>query len=140
VDRRARADSCGAGRRSPAFGRRLGASRRYFPRVSIQFNFPPLLARNLPESGSSRRRLGSAASWKNLGSTASITTAPDGAIWAVVAATPGGGGASAGVHPIFQLDTSGKVLKNLAPGFVSPHKLTLDNGFLWLADNGSHQS
>jgi len=51
------------------------------------------------------------------------------------------GGASAGVHPIFQLDTSGKVLKNFGAGmFVSPHKLTLDkDGFLWLADNGSHQ-
>jgi len=81
------------------------------------------------------------------GSTASITTAPDGTIWVVDRCGNYGaggttcGGASAGVHPIFQLDTSGKVLKNLGAGmFVSPHKLTLDkDGFLWLADNGSHQ-
>jgi len=81
------------------------------------------------------------------GSTASITTAPDGTIWVVDRCGNSGaggttcGGASAGVHPIFQLDTSGKVLKNLGAGmFVSPHKLTLDkDGFLWLADNGSHQ-
>ena len=81
------------------------------------------------------------------GSTASVTAAPDGTLWVVDRCGNSGaggttcGGASANVSPVFQLDTSGKVLKNLGAGmFVSPHKLTVDkDGFLWLADNGSHQ-
>jgi len=81
------------------------------------------------------------------GSTASITTAPDGTIWVVDRCGNSGaggttcGGASATVSPIFQFDTSGKLLKNIGAGmFVSPHKLTVDDGGnLWLADNGSHQ-
>ena len=81
------------------------------------------------------------------GSTASITTAPDGTIWVVDRCGNSGaggttcGGASATVSPIFQFDTSGKLLKNIGAGmFVSPHKLTVDDaGNLWLADNGSHQ-
>ena len=81
------------------------------------------------------------------GSTASVTTAPDGTIWVVDRCGNSGaggttcGGASANVNPIFQLDPSGKVLKNLGAGlFVSPHKLTVDSdGNLWVADNGSHQ-
>ncbi len=81
------------------------------------------------------------------GSTASITTAPDGTIWVVDRCGNSGaggttcGGASATVNPIFQFDTSGKLLKNIGAGmFVSPHKLTVDDaGNLWLADNGSHQ-
>jgi DNA-binding beta-propeller fold protein YncE len=50
-------------------------------------------------------------------------------------------GPNAGVTPIFQFDTSGKLLKSFGAGlFVSPHKLTIDkDGFLWAADNGSHQ-
>jgi len=81
------------------------------------------------------------------GSTASITTAPDGTIWVVDRCGNSGAGgttcsgASATVSPIFQFDTSGKLLKNIGAGmFVSPHKLTVDDdGNLWLADNGSHQ-
>jgi len=81
------------------------------------------------------------------GSTASVTVAPDGTIWvADRCGNSGSGGAtctgaSAGVNPIFQLDTSGKVLKTFGAGmFVSPHKLAVDRqGFLWLADNGGHQ-
>ena len=81
------------------------------------------------------------------GSTASITTAPDGTIWVVDRCGNSGaggttcGGASRTVNPIFQFDTSGKLLKNIGAGmFVSPHKLTVDDaGNLWLADNGSHQ-
>src|SRR5205085_1524261 len=43
--------------------------------------------------------------------------------------------------PIFQFDTSGKLLKSLGAGlFISPHKLAIDrDGYLWLADNGGHQ-
>jgi len=81
------------------------------------------------------------------GSTASVTTGPDGTIWVVDRCGNSGaggttcGGPSAGVNPIFQFEPSGKLLKALGAGmFVSPHKLTLDDGGnLWLADNGSHQ-
>ena len=81
------------------------------------------------------------------GSTASITTAPDGTIWVVDRCGNSGSGgttcagASANISPIFHFDTSGKLLKNFGAGmFVSPHKLTVDaSGNLWVADNGSHQ-
>jgi hypothetical protein len=81
------------------------------------------------------------------GSTASVTTAPDGTIWVVDRCGNSGaggttcGGASAGVNPIFQFDTSGKMLKSFGAGmFVSPHKLSVDKeGNVWLADNGGHQ-
>src|SRR5579859_4748028 len=81
------------------------------------------------------------------GSSASVSTAPDGTIWvADRCGNSGAGGTtcagpSAGVNPIFQFDTSGKMLKTFGAGmFVSPHKLSVDkDGFLWLADNGGHQ-
>jgi hypothetical protein len=81
------------------------------------------------------------------GSTASVTTAPDNTIWVIDRCGNSGaggttcGGASATVNPIFQFDTSGKLLKTFgAAMFVSPHKLTVDDaGNLWVADNGSHQ-
>src|ERR1700730_1112373 len=81
------------------------------------------------------------------GSTASVTTAPDGTIWVADRcgnAGAGGntcGGPSAGVDPVFQFDTSGKLLKHWGAGmFTSPHKLTIDkDGNLWMADNGQHQ-
>jgi hypothetical protein len=79
------------------------------------------------------------------GSTASITTAPDGTIWVVDRC--GNSGAlvvrylKREVSPIFQFEPSGKLLKNFGAGmFVSPHKLTLDAAGTWLADNGGHQS
>jgi DNA-binding beta-propeller fold protein YncE len=45
------------------------------------------------------------------------------------------------INPIFQFDTSGKLVKAFGAGmFVSPHKLAVDKeGNLWLADNGGHQ-
>mgnify|MGYP003694629705 CR=1 FL=1 len=52
----------------------------------------------------------------------------------IAAAIPGAGGTtcagpSAAVNPIFQFDTSGKLLKTFGAGmFVSPHKLTVDHG------------
>ena len=81
------------------------------------------------------------------GSTASVTTAPDGTIWVVDRCGVSGAGGTtcagpnATVAPIFQFDTSGKLLKTFGAGmFVSPHKLTVDkDGNLWVADNGSHQ-
>jgi sugar lactone lactonase YvrE len=81
------------------------------------------------------------------GSTASVTVAPDNTIWVVDRCGNSGAGgttcsgASASVNPIFQFDSSGRMLKTLGAGmFVSPHKLTVDEaGNIWLADNGSHQ-
>src|SRR5437867_9360447 len=64
------------------------------------------------------------------GSTASITTAPDGTIWVADrggAFGAGGttcGGANRSVEPIFQFDTCGRLLNHLgAVLVVSPHKL-----------------
>jgi len=82
-----------------------------------------------------------------MGSTASVTTGPDNTIWVIDRCGNSGaggttcGGASATINPIFQFDTSGKLLKTFGAGmFVSPHKLTVDEaGNLWVADNGSHQ-
>jgi hypothetical protein len=90
---------------------------------------------------------GELPSGRKWGSSASITTGPDGTIWVVDRCGNSGaggttcGGENASVNPIFQFDPSGKMLKNIGAGlFVSPHKLTVDkDGFLWLADNGAHQ-
>jgi sugar lactone lactonase YvrE len=81
------------------------------------------------------------------GSTASVTTAPDGTVWVIDRCGNSGAGgttcagASASVNPIFQFEPSGRLLKTFGAGlFVSPHKLTVDDaGNLWVADNGSHQ-
>src|SRR5262245_3751914 len=81
------------------------------------------------------------------GSTASVTTAPDGTIWVLDRCGNSGAGgttcagASANVTPIFQFEPSGRLLKALGAGlFISPHKLTVDKeGFLWVADNAGHQ-
>jgi hypothetical protein len=81
------------------------------------------------------------------GSTASITTAPDGTIWVTDRCGNSGAGgttcagASATVDPILQFQPSGKLVKSFGAGmFVSPHKLTVDDGGnLWMADNGAHQ-
>ena len=81
------------------------------------------------------------------GSTASVSTAPDGTIWVADRCGNSGaggttcGGASANVNPIFQFDTSGKLRKTFGAGmFVSPHKLSVDKeGNVWLADNGGNQ-
>jgi hypothetical protein len=80
------------------------------------------------------------------GSTASVSTAPDGTIWVADRCGRFGaggdlcGGANATIDPIFQFDTSGKLLKSFGAGlFISPHKLTIDSdGNLWMADNGQH--
>src|SRR5204863_3320484 len=72
--------------------------------------------------------------------------APDGTIWVADRCGRSGaggdlcGGASAAIDPIFQFDTSGKLLKSFGAGlFISPHKMTIDSdGNLWMADNGQH--
>lgn len=81
------------------------------------------------------------------GSTASVTTGPDGTIWVTDRCGNSGAGgttcagASANINPIFQFDTSGKLLRTFGAGmFVSPHKLSVDkDGYVWMADNGGHQ-
>jgi len=94
-----------------------------------------------------------AVSWGQLpegrkwGSSASVSVAPDGTIWVVDRCGQSGaggatcGGANANVNPVFQFDTSGRLLKAFGAGmFVSPHKMSVDKeGNLWLADNGGHQ-
>ncbi len=81
------------------------------------------------------------------GSVASVSTAPDGTVWVIDRcgiATVGGSscdGPGKGVAPIFQFDTSGRLLKNIgADVFTGPHKMSLDaQGNLWVADNGGAQ-
>ncbi|HYL39367.1 MAG TPA: peptidyl-alpha-hydroxyglycine alpha-amidating lyase family protein [Bryobacteraceae bacterium] len=76
-----------------------------------------------------------------------MATAPDNTIWVTDRCGNSGAGGttcagpSANVNPIFQFDTSGKLLKQFGAGmFVSPHKLEVDKeGNLWLADNGGNQ-
>jgi hypothetical protein len=63
-----------------------------------------------------------------------VATAPDGTIWVTdrcgnsgAGGTTCGGGTRAGVNPVFQFDSSGKLLKSFGAGMlVSPHKLTVD--------------
>jgi hypothetical protein len=141
--------SCGAPATAPASGGR--GQQAIFPAGQYPVALPAaslLGARNdLPDPYLPGVDWGQLPPERKWGSTASITTAPDGTIWVVDRCGNSGaggttcGGASAGVNPIFQLDTSGRVLKTFGAGmFVSPHKLTVDkDGFLWLADNGSHQ-
>src|SRR6516225_1131008 len=144
------AQSCGV---SPEAARPASGERatHVFPPGQYPVQLPPaslLGARNdLPD------RYGAGVSWGQLpegrrwGSTASVTTAPDNAIWvADRCGNSGSGGAtcagpSASVNPVFQFDTSGKLLKSFGAGmFVSPHKLAIDrDGYLWMADNGGHQ-
>jgi len=142
------ADSCGIPAAQPASGR---GQQPVFPpgQYPVQLPAVSLLGahNDLPNPYRAGVDWGQLPAGRTWGSSASITTAPDGTIWVVDRCGNSGaggttcGGASATVSPIFQLDTSGRVLKNFGAGlFVSPHKLTVDkDGFLWVADNGSHQ-
>ena len=148
------AQSCGVpAAPSGAGGGRAGGGRGLpvFPPGEYPVKLPPvslLGAHNdLPNPyrpGVSWAQLPEGRKW---GSTASVTTAPDGTIWvADRCGNSGAGGTtcagpSANVNPIFQFDTSGKMLKTFGAGmFVSPHKLSVDKeGYLWLADNGGNQ-
>jgi DNA-binding beta-propeller fold protein YncE len=143
------ASSCGAPTGPAPAGR--GQQQSVFPSGEYPVSLPPrslLGARNdLPDPYLPGVDWGQLPAGRKWGSTASITTAPDGTIWvADRCGNSGAGGttcagAAAGVNPIFQFDTSGKLLKTFGAGmFVSPHKLTVDkDGNLWLADNGANQ-
>ncbi len=143
--------SCGVPTTPPPAGRGGGPPQPIFPAGRYPVSLPAvshLGARNdLPNPYQPGVDWGQLPAGRKWGSTASVTTAPDGTIWVIDRCGNSGaggttcGGPSATVSPIFQLDTSGKVLRNFGAGmFVSPHKLTVDkDGFLWVADNGSHQ-
>jgi len=147
------AESCGVPpASSSAPGGGAGRSLPVFPPGQYPVKLPPaslLGARNdLPNPYRPELSWGQLPEGRKWGSTASVTTAPDGTIWIADRCGNSGaggttcGGASAGVNPIFQFDTSsGKLRKALGAGmFVSPHKLAVDKeGYLWLADNGGHQ-
>jgi len=143
------ANSCGV----PAMPLAPGAKpdEAIFPAGQYPVSLPAtslLGARNdLPNPYQPGADFGQLPAGRKWGSTASVTTAPDNTIWVIDRCGNSGaggttcGGASATVNPIFQFDTSGKLLKTFGAGmFVSPHKLTVDDaGNLWVADNGSHQ-
>jgi hypothetical protein len=148
------AQSCGVPAASGGTGGgRAGGGRGLpvFPPAEYPVKLPPVSPLGAHNDLSNPYRPG--VSWGQLpegrkwGSTASVTTAPDGTIWVADRCGNSGaggttcGGPSANVNPIFQFDTSGKLLKTFGAGmFVSPHKLAVDKeGNLWLADNGGHQ-
>jgi len=140
------AQSCGV---PPAASTGAGSRLPQFPHGQYPVRLPPMLGapNDLPNPylpGVSWGQLPEGRKW---GSTASVSTGPDGTIWVVDRCGNSGAGgttcagASANINPIFQFDTSGKLLKSFGAGmFVSPHKLSVDKeGNLWLADNGGHQ-
>jgi sugar lactone lactonase YvrE len=147
------AQSCGVPTGAAAPAGRAGAGRGLpvFPPGEYPVKLPAvslLGARNdLPNPYRPGVSWGQLPEGRKWGSTASVTIAPDGTIWVADRCGNSGaggstcGGPSANVNPIFQFDTSGKLLKSFGAGmFVSPHKLAIDkDGNLWLADNGGDQ-
>ncbi len=146
------ATSCGnptgAGAAAPAGGR--GAEPIFPPgQYPVQLPAKSLLGaqNDLPNPFMAGVDWGQLPEGRKWGSTASVTTAPDGTIWVADRCGKSGAGgelcngASAGINPVFQFDTSGKLLKQWGAGlFVSPHKLIIDKDYnLWMADNGQHQ-
>jgi hypothetical protein len=85
---------------------------------------------------------GSLPEGRRWSSTASVTAAPDGTIWALdrcgQTGAAGSGCGSSSLDPILQFDTSGRLLKSFGKGLiVNPHKLTIDrSGDLWVTDIG----
>jgi hypothetical protein len=143
------AQSCGV----PTAGNATTGAPRLpqFPPDQFPVKLPPvslLGARNdLPNPYRPGVSWGQLPEGRKWGSTASVTTAPDGTLWVVDRCGHSGAGGttcageSASVNPIFQFDTSGKLLKTFGAGlFVSPHKLEVDKDRnIWVADNGGHQ-
>ena len=146
------AQSCGVPTTAASEARgRAGRGVPQFPPGQYPVKLPPvslLGARNdLPNPYRPGVSWGQLPEGRKWGSSASVTTAPDGTIWVVDRCGNSGAGgstcagASATVNPIFQFDTSGKMLKSFGAGlFVSPHKLEVDKaGDVWVADNGGDQ-
>ena len=101
---------------------------------------------DLPNPYQSGIEFGQLPPGRKWGATASVWTAPDNTIWvADRCGKPGAGGDvcggdAKGVDPIFQFDTTGKVLRHWGAGiFMTPHKITIDKEYnVWVADNGSN--
>jgi DNA-binding beta-propeller fold protein YncE len=123
-----------------------------FPAGQYPVKLPPMSLLGAPND--LPNPYGTGADWGQLpagrpwGGSASVVTGNDGTIWVADrcghSGTAGGEsctGASAGIDPIIQLDTSGKVLKMLGAGlFVSPHKMQVDkDGNIWVVDNSGNQ-
>jgi len=114
--------------------------------VSLPAVSPTGVRNDLPNPYETGVDFGQLPEGRKWGSSGSVTTAPDGTIWVadrcgvLSASGPSCDGPRATMNPIFQFDTSGKLLKNIGAGlFVGPHKLTFDaEGDLWVADGG-HQ-
>jgi hypothetical protein len=145
------ADSCGVPASAPAAEGGRSGGQPIFPAGQFPVKLPAksLLGapNDLPNPYRAGVHWGQLPAGRRWGSTASVITANDGTIWVTDrcgASGSGGttcGGANASVDPVFQFDTSGRLLKSWGRGmFVSPHKLTMDReGNLWMADNGGHQ-
>lgn len=143
----AMANSCGVPEKPPA---NAGAPSQAYPPGQYPVQLPAMSFLGAPNEGPNPYAagvdFGQLPAGRKWGSTASITTAPDGTIWvADRCGVSGAGGATCGapntaINPIFQFDPSGKLLKTFGAGlFVSPHKLSVDpDGNLWMADNGDH--
>jgi len=145
------AQSCGVPASAPTTPASGRGGPPTFPPGQYPVKLPPvslLGARNdLPNPYRPGVSWGQLPEGRKWGSTASVSTAPDGTIWVVDrCGNSGAGGATCGgssenVNPIFQFNTSGKMLRSFGAGmFISPHKLSVDrDGNLWLADNGGNQ-
>ena len=114
--------------------------------VSLPAVSPTGVRNDLPNPYREGVDFGQLPEGRSWGSSGSVTTAPDGTIWVadrcgvLSASGPSCDGPRAAMNPLFQFDTSGKLLKNIGAGvFVGPHKLTFDaEGNIWVADGG-HQ-
>lgn len=141
------ANSCGVPEKAPA---NAGEPSKTYAPGQYPVQLPAMSLLGAPNEGPNPYAAG--VDWGQLpagrkwGSTASITTAPDGTLWVTDRCGVSGaggttcGGPNAHINPIFQFDPSGKLLKSFGAGlFVSPHKLSVDpDGNLWMADNGAH--
>lgn len=142
------ADSCGVPASLPA---ERPATQPIFPAGQYPVKLPAksLLGapNDLPNPYQAGVHWGQLPAGRRWGSTASVIAAPDGTIWVTDrcgASGSGGttcGGSNAQIDPVFQFDSTGRLLKSWGKGmFVSPHKMTIDReGNLWMADNGGHQ-
>ena len=135
------ADSCGLPATPPA-----NATQPTFPPGRYPVSLPAvslLGARNdLPTPYRSGVHWGALPDGRRWSSTAGVTVAPDGTIWALdrcgQAGAAGAGCGASTLDPILQFDTAGRLLKSFGRGqIVSPHKVTIDRaGNVWVTDIG----